>query len=170
MKLFEGGLFPPLDEGMPYVKKVLYLYNTELPTEELSMESSRKSAYNPKADKDQKRKRRENQKQQQILRYQQNPRQKSVIPNSSESRFPPPRPCENSLSFFSFHVFGFLEFFFLLSSVLLVSTVSVWKRMCCIPGWPQWTSARHVKKCTGDFFLLVFAAFEHIDYFVILYG
>ena len=67
---------------------------------ELSMESSGKSAYNSKAKKLIKIRKENPEKTTNNNKYQQNPRQKSVIPESSESRFPPPRPSENSFSFF----------------------------------------------------------------------
>lgn len=78
---------------------------------ELSMESSGKSAYNSKAKKLIKIRKENPEKTKNNNKYQQNPRQKSVIPESSESRFPPPRPSENSFSFFLSIFLVFSSFF-----------------------------------------------------------
>ena len=73
-KVFGDGLFLPFHEGIPHCKKTTLL-NTELFTEKLSVDSSGKTLTTPTIPK--------------------NLENTRIIPDSSESRVPPPRLSEN---------------------------------------------------------------------------
>lgn len=77
-KVFGDGLFLPFHEGIPHCQKTTLL-NTELFTEKLSVDSSGKTLTTPTIPK--------------------NLENTRIIPDSSESRVPPPRLSENCFFF-----------------------------------------------------------------------